>query len=96
MSRRRTVDYKTLATYTLAHPEQTQGELARHFDLSQSRVSQILTHHGIHRHRGRPPKSPDNWEHKLHDMGLGMDRGLNVFGRPIIYGWSYRDRVADY
>jgi hypothetical protein len=88
---KRTIDYDAVHTYAMANPTLTQDALAAHFGTSQSAISKALCQAGLHRVRGRKPKG-DDWEQRLHDAGLGMDRGLRVGNDRIFYGQDY-DRI---
>jgi len=85
---KRTIDYDAVHTYAMANPTLTQDALAAHFGTSQSAISKALCQAGLHRVRGRKPKG-DDWEQRLHDAGLGMDRGLRVGNDRIFYGQDY-------
>jgi len=88
---KRTIDYDAVHTYAMANPTLSQGAIATHFGITQSQASKIMRSAGLHRVRGRKPKG-DDWEQRLHDAGLGMDRGLRVGNDRIFYGQDY-DRI---
>jgi hypothetical protein len=96
--RKRTICHEAVISYAAAHPTMLQDDIATYFGTTQSRISHILCgvgQHGIH--RGRPIKLRPNqtseeyrWEKVLHDAGLGMDRGLRLSGKRILYGYDIR------
>ncbi|MGA9128339.1 MAG: hypothetical protein WB425_09385 [Terracidiphilus sp.] len=88
---KRAIDYDAVQSYAMANPTLTQDALAAHFGTTQSAISKALRQAGLHRVRGRKPKG-DDWEQRLHDAGLGMDRGLRVGNDRIFYGQDY-DRI---
>lgn len=71
-----------------------QSEIGLHFGLTQSRISHILRAAGHSRHKhGRPVLRKPNeselqheWEKILSKSGLGMDRGLRINNKRILYG----------
>lgn len=89
--RKREVQHEKVIQFALANPELKQSEVAAHFGISQKQVSRILRRAGIEGiYRGRPPKprSTDEqsfWEKRLHDLGLGMERGLRINNKRIFY-----------
>ena len=82
--------------FAVSNPSMRQCEIAAHFGVSQSRVSHILREGGVLAlHPGRPIKQrPEQtseqyeWEKLLHEVGLGMDRGLRLHGKRILYGYD--------
>ncbi len=96
MAVNRKVAYEEIVTYVTEHPELTLTEIGQHFGLSQGSISRILRKVGQGRgHRGhggrRPKRKPGMtdeqalWEQKLHDAGLGVDRGLRIHNKRILY-----------
>jgi hypothetical protein len=97
--RNRKVSYDVVVAFATANPSFRQAEIATHFGLSQCRVSRILTNSGIRSgfKAGSSPKPKRGqselayeWEQRLHKEGLGMDRGLTVKGKPLLYGYDHR------
>ena len=102
--RRRTISYDGVIAYAVKHPLLLQSEIAKVFNTTQSRISYILCQSGVRSpHRGRPlkqrPGQTDEqyrWETMLHNFGLGMDRGLRMEGKRILYGYDpLKERPED-
>jgi hypothetical protein len=82
--------------YVKEHADMPLTEVGKHFGLSQGSISRIVRAAGQGRgHRGRPLKRRHRetdeqayWEQRLHDAGLGMDRGLRIRNKRIIYGYN--------
>ena len=97
--RNRKVPYDVVIAFATANPSLRQAEISANFGLSQCRVSRILTGSGIHSgfKAGSSPKQKRGqsdleyeWERILHKEGLGMDRGLTVKGKPLLYGYDHK------
>jgi hypothetical protein len=95
--RKRSISHQMVLVYAKKHPDSLQSEIGAHFGISQRSVSRILQQNGQNRglYRGRPlerkrSQSEDEhyWEKKLHDAGLGMDRGLRLDNQRIFYGYD--------
>jgi len=94
MGKKQKVSHAVIVQFTKDHPEMKQSEIGQHFGLSACRISAILRSHGETRYkRGRQVKRKPNeselqhqWEKILHAAGLGMDRGLRIDNKRILYG----------
>ena len=95
--RKRTIKHELVVKYALAHPTLYQSAIAKYFHTTQSRISHILREAGLNRriYRGRPPSKKSNqtndqyyWEKILHDLGLGMDAGLRLNNKRVLYGYD--------
>jgi hypothetical protein len=104
IGQKRKRSYEAIVAYAILYPLLFQSEIAKKFHTSQARVSRILCRGGIRTpHRGgipikhRPNQSDEQhkWETLLHDMGLGMDRGLRVGGKRIYYGFDFTKETGD-
>lgn len=101
--RKRKVNYEEVVSFAAEHPTMTQAEIAAHFSITQSRVSHILGASGVSTPRRggpiqmKPSMTEDQfkWEKILHDCGLGMDRGLRVHNKRILYGYDTRKESLD-
>jgi hypothetical protein len=101
--RKRRISYDAVISFAVANPTMLQAEIAIHFGTTQSRISHILCESGIRSlHRGRPltPKPGQTeeqykWEKLLHDSGLGMDRGLRLNKKRILYGYDVKKESPD-
>lgn len=90
------VKHAIVVAFAVANERLTQSEIAKHFGLDQSRVCRILRKAGIIREqRGRPLKQRSSqsdeqfrWEQILHDHGLGLDRGMRLNKKRILYGFN--------
>lgn len=101
MGQRRKVSYKRVVTYTQRHPEARQLDIAEHFKVSQSRVSHILRtagvsncHRGKRNGKGLNESEQEKWEKLLQNLGLGMDRGLRLDRKRILYGYDPLKQVC--
>jgi hypothetical protein len=95
--RKRTICHEKVLEYAKKHPELLEIEIGQVLGISQRSVSRILRQAGIDRSvpRGRSPVPKNNetdeqfyWEKRLHDLGLGMDRGLRINCQRILYGYD--------
>lgn len=102
MAGKRRVDHKAVAEFKRKHPEMSQKALGKHFGLTQSQVSKILRAEGVdtNQHHGgfngshpkalkcKPGMTEEQflWEKRLSELGLGMDRGLRINNKRILYG----------
>jgi hypothetical protein len=99
----RKFSHEAVVAYAIAHPTMFQAQIAAHFKTTQGRVSLILTSAGLHRRLiGKSPKLKPNqteveyeWEKALHDAGLGMDRGLRLGRKRILYGYDAKKESPD-
>jgi hypothetical protein len=93
MGQKQKVNHKFIVLLAQEHPELSQAQIGERFGLSQCRVSAILRSAGQKRYkRGRPLRKKDDesdlqfdWEKVLHAAGLGMDRGLRINNKRLIY-----------
>ena len=100
---RRKIDHQAVINFATANPTALQSEIAKHFGTTQSRVSAILRSNGIKGiARGHAPKPKPNltdeqnqWERILHDAGLGMERGMRLNRKRILYGFDVRKEGLD-
>ena len=94
--RTRTISHSAIVDFAKANPTMVQKEIAAMFATSQSRVSTILGAVGIRGIKRGAPLKPkawqtseeSQWEKVLHDAGLGMERGLRLKGKRILYGFD--------
>lgn len=95
--RKRIYNREEILEYALSHPDTPQRTIAAAFGTTQCRVSLILRESGISTvtRRGRPLSQHKYqtdeqffWEKVLHDLGLGMDRGLRIQNKRILYGYD--------
>jgi hypothetical protein len=94
MGKRQKVSHVVIVRFAKAHPEMLQCKIGTHFGLTQSRISHILRTAGHRRHKhGRSVVRKSNeselqheWEKILSKAGLGMDRGLRINNKRIMYG----------
>ena len=91
----RTSTISEILGYFSSHPTAHKSEVAAHFAISQYRLSQICGGAVQWTRGGRPPKArtgetglQHEWETKLHDFGLGMERGLRIHKQRILYGYD--------
>ena len=88
MPRQRNANSTSVIRYALAHPSARQKDIGARFGISRFTVGRILRAAGVvgrtAQYRKGKLKRRDSqsslqfyWEQRLHDEGLGMDRGLN-------------------
>lgn len=101
---KRKVNYGKVVEFKKQHPDMPQWEIAEHFGITQCVISAILRQAGIksvRRGRTRPLEAsadePSYWEKRLHDLGLGMERGLRINNKRIFYAEDPRkEQIGDY
>lgn len=98
MGQRRRVSYYRIVGFARRHPDLLQDDIGRHFGLTQSQISKILRAGGLlkgKRYVGRPlvrqsgwSDKQFEWEQRLHDLNLGMDRGARLNNQRIFYAYD--------
>lgn len=101
--RKRRINYEMIIEFAELHPGMLQDEIASHFETTQSRVSYILCSSGKKgSHRGRPIKLRNGqtedqfyWEKILHNYGLGLERGMRLNKKRILYGYDVKKESVE-
>lgn len=99
----REIDHKAVVAYAAANPTMFQVDIAAHFGISQGQVSRILRAAGIQGYqRGKALKQKPGqtseefaWEKILQNCGLGIERGMRIHGKRIIYGFDSLKETVD-
>jgi hypothetical protein len=94
--RKRKVQHDAVVKYAKLHPDMFQTDIAAYFGVTQALVSMILRKAGVSGGWiGRPLKRKSGeteeeheWEKKLHDAGLGMERGTRINKQRVLYGYD--------
>jgi hypothetical protein len=97
VGRKRCINYEEVVRFTNTHPDLSMSDIATHFATTRGWVRHILTSAGVTRNikRGRPIERTRSqtdeqfyWEQVLHRAGLGMDAGLRIHNKRILYGYD--------
>jgi hypothetical protein len=91
---RKQINQDELLQFVQENSSATHEVIAQHFSVSRWTVGETLRANGIKGiRRGAAPKRQRGqsdeeyaWELRLHDFGLGMNRGSNLGGLRIYYG----------
>src|ERR1019366_116441 len=93
---KRSFVYDDVVSYARENPRLLQRQIAEHFGSSQKTISRILRAAGIGSEKGKHQKGgvikrrglsnlAFEWETILHQLGLGMNRGIS----RLSYGRDY-------